>query len=86
MVLCGLGWALMVSPNSRALMVSAPKRRSGAASGVTAASRNFGQTLGTAMTALIFGLFAGHATTICLQLGVVLGAAAALLSFRRHAA
>jgi MFS transporter, DHA2 family, multidrug resistance protein len=38
MILCGVGWGLVVAPNSRALMVSAPASRAGAASGMTAAA------------------------------------------------
>jgi DHA2 family multidrug resistance protein-like MFS transporter len=84
MMVCGIGWALVVPPNSRIMMISAPLRRAGAASGMTATTRNLGQTLGAAMTALTFGLFATSATAASLVLGIILGILAATLSFRRR--
>lgn len=53
-VLCGAGFSLFLTPNSRAIMISAPHARSGAASGLTASARLIGQTAGTAMVAVIF--------------------------------
>jgi DHA2 family multidrug resistance protein-like MFS transporter len=84
MIVCGVGWAFVVAPNSRAMLVSAPRLRAGAASGMQAISRVLGQTIGAALAALSFGLFAKSATTVCLVLAVVLGVGAAVVSFRRH--
>lgn len=84
MILCGVGWALVVTPNNRATLVAAPRVRAGAASGLQAISRVFGQTLGAALAALCFGLFVRGATNACLLLAVALTVGAALVSFRRH--
>jgi len=56
MALCGLGFGFFQSPNNRILIGSASPERSGAASGMLATSRLLGQTLGSAMVALVFGL------------------------------
>ncbi|MBS0561727.1 MAG: MFS transporter, partial [Proteobacteria bacterium] len=56
MALCGLGFGFFQSPNNRILIGSANPERSGAASGMLATSRLLGQTLGSAMVALVFGL------------------------------
>ena len=84
MAICGIGWGLVVAPNSRAMIVAAPKERTGGSSGITAVSRLFGQTLGTALTAVMFGTMASGAAETSLLLGAGLGLAAAILSFSRH--
>jgi DHA2 family multidrug resistance protein-like MFS transporter len=75
MAVAGLGFGVFQPANNRLLLLSAPKARSGAAGGVQATTRLFGQTLGaTAMTAL-FQLFAGDAAP---RLGLAVAAAFAL--------
>lgn len=59
MSLCGIGFGLFNSPNNRTMIASAPPARSGGASGMQATSRLMGQTSGTALVALLFGVFAG---------------------------
>lgn len=49
---CGAGFGLFQSPNNRELMTSCPREHSGAASGVLAIARTFGQSLGTAIVAI----------------------------------
>lgn len=56
MALCGLGFGLFQSPNNRTIMGSAPRHRSGGASGMLGTARLLGHSLGTAMVALIFSL------------------------------
>lgn len=51
----GVGTGVFISPNSNAIMGSAPRNRQGIAGGVMGLSRNLGMTLGTAMAS---GLFA----------------------------
>ena len=79
---CRLGFG--GDPQNRATLVAAPRVRAGAASGLQAISRVFGQTLGAALAALCFGLFVRGATNACLLLAVALTVGAALVSFRRH--
>ena len=53
LALAGLGFGVFQPANNRLLLLSAPKARSGAAGGVQATTRLFGQTMGaTVMTAL----------------------------------
>jgi DHA2 family multidrug resistance protein-like MFS transporter len=58
--LAGLGFGLFVSPNLRAMVAAAPRHRSGAITGLTSTTRLTGQTVGVALTALIFSV-AGNA-------------------------
>ena len=59
MGICGLGFGFFQSPNNRAMIGSAPRHRSGGASGMLGTARLLGQTLGAALVALIFSLFSG---------------------------
>jgi DHA2 family multidrug resistance protein-like MFS transporter len=52
MALAGAGFGLYQSPNNRTMQASAPRARSGGASGMQAMARLLGQTLGAAFTAL----------------------------------
>ncbi len=82
MALCGTGFALFQSPNNRTLMSSAPRERSGAASGVLSTARLLGQTTGAAMVALIFGVAGGPVagTAAAILAGAAVAAAAAVVS------
>jgi DHA2 family multidrug resistance protein-like MFS transporter len=57
MALAGAGFGLYQSPNNRTIQASAPRARSGGASGMQAMARLLGQTVGAALTALIFARF-----------------------------
>jgi MFS transporter, DHA2 family, multidrug resistance protein len=56
-MVCGFGFGFFQSPNNRELMGSAPREKSASASGLLAALRVGGQTLGTALVAIVFGIF-----------------------------
>jgi len=64
MAMCGLGFGFFQTPNNRALIGSAPRERSGAASGMLSTARLTGQTTGGALMAVVFGLTAAHGGTI----------------------
>jgi len=68
MSLAGFGFGLFNSPNNRTIITSAPAARSGGASGMQATSRLMGQTIGTAIVGLLFGLVAADATHVALLL------------------
>jgi DHA2 family multidrug resistance protein-like MFS transporter len=57
MAVAGAGFGLYQSPNNRTIQASAPRTRSGGASGAQAMARLLGQTVGAALTALIFARF-----------------------------
>src|SRR3984885_6786658 len=56
MAICGTGFGFFQSPNNRLLIGSAPPDRAGAGSGIVSTSRLIGQTTGSALVAVAFGL------------------------------
>ncbi|GAB7549716.1 MFS transporter [Cupriavidus sp. 8B] len=86
MALCGAGFGLFQAPNNRAILSSAPRKRSGSAGGMLSTARLTGQTLGTALVALIFGVAPEHGPTIALYVAAAFAAAAAVVSTLRIAA
>jgi EmrB/QacA subfamily drug resistance transporter len=54
LALTGLGTGIFISPNTSALMGSAPRDRQGIASGILATARNVGMVLGIGMAGAIF--------------------------------
>lgn len=67
---CGVGFAIFQTPNNRLIMLSAPRTRSGAASGSLSVARQLGRAIGTAIAA--FALIADPTAS----LGAMLVAAA----------
>ncbi len=59
LTLAGLGFGLFQSPNNKIIITSAPRERSGGASGMQSSARLVGQSLGAALVAVAFGLSAG---------------------------
>jgi DHA2 family multidrug resistance protein-like MFS transporter len=55
--LCGTGFGFFKSPNDRELMGSAPRALSSSASGILAAVRSSGQSVGAALVAIVFAAF-----------------------------
>ncbi|HEX3550690.1 MAG TPA: MFS transporter [Candidatus Elarobacter sp.] len=86
MAICGVGYGLFHSPNNRTILAGAPRERTGAAQGILATARLFGQTLGAAMVALVFGTsleasrHAGVANTGAITLALALATAFALVA------
>ncbi|CAJ50884.1 putative transporter, partial [Bordetella avium 197N] len=64
MFVAGLGFGLFQTPNNRAMLSGAPIRRSGAAGGLQATTRVFGQSFGTALVAIAFSMSAAHGSTL----------------------
>jgi DHA2 family multidrug resistance protein-like MFS transporter len=83
MAVCGLGFGFFQSPNNRAMLSSAPLRRSGAAGGMLATARLLGQTAGAVSTAVFFHLAGMHATTVALMTAAGVAAVAACVSLLR---
>jgi MFS transporter, DHA2 family, multidrug resistance protein len=83
MALCGAGFGMFQSPNNRAIIMSAPKSRSGGASGMLGTARLLGQTTGAAMVALLFSRVPVHATTVALLMATGFAIVAAFVSFAR---
>jgi DHA2 family multidrug resistance protein-like MFS transporter len=83
MVICGLGFGFFNTPNNRAIITSAPRQRTGGASGMQAAGRLFGQTTGAALVALVFGLAPVNGTTMTLVCASAIALGAAGVSLLR---
>ncbi|MBC9176949.1 MFS transporter [Pseudoroseomonas ludipueritiae] len=88
MALCGAGFGLFQSPNNRVLLSSAPRERSGGASGMLSTSRLLGQTLGAALAGLALGPLLGgqNGASLALALAAAIAGFASLVSFSRLAA
>ena len=83
MLVCGAGFGFFQSPNLKAIMSSAPRGRSGGASGIIATSRLTGQAVGAALVALCFGLAPEGGPQLALALGAGFAGVASLVSFSR---
>jgi DHA2 family multidrug resistance protein-like MFS transporter len=83
MLICGLGFGFFNTPNNRAIILSAPTRRSGGASGMQASARLVGQTIGASLVALVFGLFPLNGTTITSVCAAAIALAATGVSLLR---
>ena len=83
MLVCGLGFGFFNTPNNRAIIISAPPRRSGGASGMQASARLVGQTTGAALVALVFGLAPASGTTVTLVCAAAIAVAASGVSLLR---
>ncbi|MGH6870654.1 MAG: MFS transporter [Rhizomicrobium sp.] len=83
MALAGAGFGLFQSPNNRAMIGSAPKERSGGASGMLGTARLLGQTTGAAIVALLFSRVPQSATTVSLLMATGFALVAAFVSVMR---
>ncbi len=83
MMVCGFGFGMFNTPNNRAIITSAPRSRSGGASGMQATARLLGQTTGAAVVALVFGVVATHGPLVTLLASSVIAGVAACVSFSR---
>ena len=76
MAVCGIGFGFFQSPNNRLLIGSAPPDRAGAGSGMVSTARLVGQTTGSALVAVVFGLTHDTAHPVVLGTHVAIGLAA----------
>jgi MFS transporter, DHA2 family, multidrug resistance protein len=83
LVLCGAGFGFFQSPNLRALMGGAPPERSGGASGIVAAARLLGQSIGAALVALCFTASRDAGPELALWVGSGFAAVGSIVSFLR---
>ncbi|WP_428391210.1 MFS transporter [Lichenicoccus sp.] len=80
--LCGVGFGLFQTPNNRTLIRSAPRARTGGASGMLGTARLLGQTGGTALVAAIFAAAPHHGSMVAVAVAAgfaLLGAALSLI-------
>lgn len=80
MFLGGIGFGLFITPNNSTIIASAPRERSGGASGMLGMARLLGQTVGAAFVAVIFAMFPGHGMRYALIFGAIIALVSALIS------
>jgi DHA2 family multidrug resistance protein-like MFS transporter len=85
MFLVGLGFGFFQAPNNRAMLSAAPRERSGAAGGLQATTRVFGQSFGTALVAVAFGMAPSHGPVTALLLAAACAAMAVVVNMVRSA-
>ncbi|EIU7961052.1 MFS transporter [Salmonella enterica subsp. enterica serovar Newport] len=80
MILCGAGVGLFQSPNNHTIITSAPRERSGGASGMLGTARLLGQSTGAALVALMLNQFGDSGTHLSLLAAAILATLAAVVS------
>ncbi|MCE0495722.1 MFS transporter [Vibrio salinus] len=80
MMICGAGFGLFQSPNNQTIMSSAPRNRSGGASGMLGTARLIGQTSGATIVALLFNSYAVEGTHVSLMSAGALALIACFIS------
>lgn len=84
MLVGGLGFGFFQSPNNRAMLSGAPRRRSGAAGGLQATTRVFGQSVGTALAAVAFQAGGQYGASVAIGVGITLALTALVINIVRH--
>ena len=83
MALAGAGFGLYQSPNNRMIQATAPRARSGAASGMASVARLLGQTIGAALAAFLFRRLLGDSAIAALWIGAGFAVCAGFVSALR---
>ncbi|WP_255474994.1 MFS transporter [Pusillimonas sp. ANT_WB101] len=84
MLIGGIGFGFFQTPNNRAMLLGAPKHRSGAAGGLQATTRVFGQSAGTAMVGVAFSLSSSNSVVIGVCVSIACALAAMLINVVRY--
>ncbi len=84
MLLSGVGFGFFQTPNNRAMLAGVPRQRSGAAGGLQATTRVFGQSFGTALVGLSFGLSQDHGPMLGMGVAVACALAAVVINVVRY--
>lgn len=80
MFIGGIGFGLFITPNNSTIIASAPRERSGGASGMLGMARLLGQTVGAAFVAVIFAMFPLHGMRYSLLIGGIIAVISAVIS------
>lgn len=83
LALCGVGFGFFQAPNMKAIMASAPRERSGGASGIVATSCLLGQALGAALVALCLSVFPAGGAKVTVWVGCCIAILGSLMSLSR---
>lgn len=80
----GIGFGFFQTPNNRAMLGGTPRHRSGAAGGMQATTRVFGQGVGTACVGVAFQLSAAHGAAFGVGVAAFFALAALAVNIIRH--
>ncbi len=80
MILCGAGFGLFQSPNNHTIITSAPRERSGGASGMFQQRLVYWVRVGAALVALMLNQFGDNGTHVSLMAAAILAVIAACVS------
>ena len=83
LMLCGCGFGLFQSPNNSIIIASAPRERSGSASGMLASARLVGQSSGAALAALLLHILPAGSTHAALWVAAAFALAGSVTGFSR---
>jgi DHA2 family multidrug resistance protein-like MFS transporter len=83
LAVCGFGFGLFQSPNNKVMLTSAPRQRSGGASGMLSTARLLGQSIGAAIAAIMFGLLTSFNLPLMMAVAAAFAAVAMVLSVWR---
>jgi DHA2 family multidrug resistance protein-like MFS transporter len=87
LILSGFGFGLFQTPNNRNMLLAAPKERAGAAGGLQGMARLSGQTGGSVLMLVLFGLTTTEAAPHTgLAIAAVLALLAGIISMLRGSA
>lgn len=84
MFLSGVGFGFFQTPNNRAMLGGIPRHRSGAAGGMQATTRVFGQGVGTAFVGVAFQLGSAYGPALGLGVSITCAALALTVNVIRH--
>ena len=80
----GVGFGFFQTPNNRAMLGGTPRHRSGAAGGMQATTRVFGQGVGTAFVGVSFQLSSAHGAAFGLGVAIFCALLALAVNVIRH--
>lgn len=84
MAICGIGFGFFQAPNNRMIITSAPRARSGAASGMLGTARLLGQSLGAAFVAFLLSQWGINNIPRILLIAAGFAAFASIISISRR--
>lgn len=85
MALCGVGFGFFQTPNNIVMVMATPVERTGAAGGMQSTARLTGQTFGSTLVSIIFGVVAviGPSVRVCLWVAFSFAIVACIFSVDR---
>ncbi len=84
MFAAGVGFGFFQTPNNRAMLGGIPRHRSGAAGGMQATTRVFGQGVGTAFVGVAFQLGSNHGPMAGVMVSITFASLALAVNLKRH--